>query len=249
MRVENDKPKNDQPEPKEVKTPQLPFLQRLNNGALDKQFQKILKVFKQLDITIPFLEAVTQMPKYVKCLKDIILNKRKWDDHETISMNEECNVVIRNKLPPRLKDVGSITIPCVVGKLSIDRALYDLGASVTLMPLSLCKKLNIGEPKPMNIFLQQANRSIVYPERILEDVPIKVGEFYVSCDFVILKIEEDLQIPIILVRAFFATIRAIINVKQGKIKLEVGEEIVEFDIFKMAQNPSMVQSCFKVDAV
>ena len=47
----------------------------MRNGALDKQFQKILKVFKQLDITIPFLEVVIQMPKYVKCLKDIISNK------------------------------------------------------------------------------------------------------------------------------------------------------------------------------
>ena len=62
---------------KEVKTQCLPFPQRLHNSALDKQFQKVLKVFKQLDITIPFLEAVTQMPKYAKFLKDILSNKRK----------------------------------------------------------------------------------------------------------------------------------------------------------------------------
>ena len=110
-------------------------------------------MFKQLYITIPFLETVTQMPKYAKCLKDIISNKRKWNDHETISMNEECSVIIRNKLPPKLKDPGSITIPCIVGKFSINRALYDLGASVTIMPLSLCRKINISEPKPTNIFL------------------------------------------------------------------------------------------------
>ena len=66
-------------------------------------------------------------------------------------MNEECSVVIRNKLSPKLKDPRSIIIPCVVGKFSISIALCDLGASVTIMPLSLYKKLNIGEPKPTNI--------------------------------------------------------------------------------------------------
>ena len=85
--------------------------------------------------------------------KDIMSNKRKWDDHETILINEECSAIIQNKLPQKLKDLGSITIPCVVGKFSISRALCDLEASVTIMPLSLCKKLNIGEPKPTNISL------------------------------------------------------------------------------------------------
>ena len=119
------------------------------------------------------------MPKYAKCLKDIISNKRKWDDHETIPMNKECSAVIRNKLPPKLKNPRSITIPCVVGKFSIRRALCHFSASVTIMPLSLCRKLNIGEPKPTNIFLQLADRSIVYPEGILEDIPVKFREFYV----------------------------------------------------------------------
>ena len=106
-------------------------------------------------------------------------------------MNEECNVVIRNKLSPKLKDPGSITIPCVVGKFFINRALCDLRASVTIMPLSFYRKLNIGEPKPTDISLQLANRSIVYLEGIWEDVPIRVGEFFMPCDIVILEIEED----------------------------------------------------------
>ena len=72
--------------------------------------------------------------------QDIISNKRKWEDYETIPMNEECSIVIRKKLPPKLKDPGSITIPYAIGKLSIGRALCDLGASLTLMPLSLCRK-------------------------------------------------------------------------------------------------------------
>ena len=73
--------KNDDQEPNKIQTPCLPFPQRIGNGELNRQFQKVLKVFKQLDITIPFLEAVTQMPKYAKFLKDILPKKRNWDDH------------------------------------------------------------------------------------------------------------------------------------------------------------------------
>ena len=117
------------------------------------------------------------------------------------------------------------------------------------MPLSLCRKLNIREPTPTNISLQLADLSIVYPEGILEDIPIKIREFYVPCDIVILEMEEDSQIPIILGRPFLATAGAIINVKRGKIKLEIGEETIEFDVFKMTKDPSFTKTYFRVDAI
>ena len=93
------------------------------------------------------------------------------------------------------------------------------------------------------------DRSIVYPEGILEDISVKVGEFYVPCDFMILKMEVDSHIPIILGRLFLATAGAIIDVKRGKITFEVGEEKVEFDVFKMAQQSQSMTSYFRVDVV
>ena len=54
----------------------IPFPQRLYN--LDKQFAKFLEVFKKLHINIPFTEALEQMPKYVKFMKEILSKKRNW---------------------------------------------------------------------------------------------------------------------------------------------------------------------------
>lgn len=68
-------------------------------------------------------------------------NKRKLDDDSTVVLTEECSATIQNKMPPKLKDPGSFSIPCVIGKFVIDKALYDLGASVSLMPLSISKRL------------------------------------------------------------------------------------------------------------
>ena len=80
-------------------------------------------------------------------------------------------------------------------------------------------------------------------------MPVKVGDYYVLGDFIILEIEEDLQIPIILGRPFLATVGAIIDVKRGKIILEIGEEKVEFDVFKKPSQSSSMTSCFWVDTV
>jgi len=64
-------------------------------------------------------------------LKEILFKKRKIDEHETMALGEECNVVVLNQLPAKLKDPGSFSIPCTIGNISIDRALCELDSSVS----------------------------------------------------------------------------------------------------------------------
>ncbi|XP_020262743.1 uncharacterized protein LOC109838731 [Asparagus officinalis] len=110
--------------------PHLPFPQRLAKAKLEKQFGKFLEILKKLHINIPFTEAISQMPSHAKFLKEILSNKRKLEEYETVALTEECSVIIQNKLPPKLKDPDSFSIPCVISNVSINRALCDLGASV-----------------------------------------------------------------------------------------------------------------------
>ncbi|KAJ4967326.1 hypothetical protein NE237_019175 [Protea cynaroides] len=86
---------------------------------------------------VPTSDALAQIPAYVKFLKEIMSNKQKLKDYETIALTEECSAVIQNKLPPKLRDPGSFSIPCTIGEVDFSRALCDLGASVSLMPLSV----------------------------------------------------------------------------------------------------------------
>ncbi|XP_050909142.1 uncharacterized protein LOC127122911 [Lathyrus oleraceus] len=118
--------------------PLVPYPQRLVKSKNEGQFKKFVKLLKQLNITIQFKEAITQMPSYAKFLKEIISNKKKLEDNETVMLTAECNVIIQNNMPPKLKDPGRFSIPCVIGKFIIDKSLCDLGASVSLMPLSTC---------------------------------------------------------------------------------------------------------------
>ena len=75
------------------------------------------------------------MPKYAKFVKEILRNKRKLEDHERVMLNEEYNAILLNKLPPKLKDSWSFSIPCIIGNLRFDNVLCDLGANINLMSL------------------------------------------------------------------------------------------------------------------
>ena len=151
------------PPPVKPYVPPVLFPQRLQQTKLDKQFEKFLKVFKQLHINIPFADALAQIPAYGKFLKEIMSNKRKLEGNETIALTEECSAVIQRKLPPKLRDPGSFSIPLTIGDVDFKKALCDLGASVSLMPLSCCRKLRLKELQPTNITLQLADHSLAFP--------------------------------------------------------------------------------------
>ena len=93
------------------------------------------------------------MSSYAKFLKEILGNKRKLKDYETVKLNEDCSTIILNKFPLKVKDPRSFIIPCTIGNCYFEKVLCDLGASINLMPLSIMQKLGLEEPKPTNVSL------------------------------------------------------------------------------------------------
>ena len=91
--------------------------------------------------------------------------------------------------------------------------------------------------------LQLADSSVRLPLGIVEDVPVQVGKYYVPVDFVVMKMEEDKEVPIILGRAFLRTAGAIIDVSNGTLTLNFGGEKVSFQIDRAMKYPS-TESCF-----
>ncbi|KAJ4701053.1 DNA-directed DNA polymerase [Melia azedarach] len=229
--------------------PPIPFPQRLRKNKLDKQFSKFIDVFKKLHINIPFADALEQMPSYVKFMKEILSNKRKLEENETVMLTEECSAILQNKLPPKLKDPGSFTIPCTIGEYYFEKALCDLGASINLMHFSIFRKLGLGEAKATTVSLQLADRSIKHPRGVIEDVLVKVDKFIFPADFIVLDMEADREIPLILGRPFLATGRTLIDVQQGKLILRVQDEQIVFNVFKAIKYPSETDCCFQIDAL
>lgn len=116
---------------------------------------------------------------------------------------------------PKLKDPWSFTIPCSIGETYCGRASCDLGASNNLMPMSIFKKIGIGETRPTTVTLQLTDRSIVYSEGKFKDVLIRVDKFVFPVDLIILDFEADREVPIILGRPFLATVKTQIDLQKG----------------------------------
>ena len=105
-----------------------------------------------------------------------------------------------------------------IGLLHFAKALRDLGAIINHMPLSIYKKLDLGDPKPTAMRPLMADRIVKRPIGILHDVLVKVESFIFPADFLILDCEVDFEVPIILGSPFLATGRAIIDMEKGKMK-------------------------------
>src|ERR1044072_955611 len=236
--------------PSDPKLNKVPFPRALVKKNLEKQFSKFMEVFKKLQINIPFAEALEQMPTYAKFMKDILSRRRKLRDlDETILMTENCSAILQRKLPQKVKDLGSFTIPVDIEGSSISEALCDLGASINLMPLTMFRRLNLVEVTPTMISLQMADRTIKAPNGICEDVLVRVDKFVFPVDFVILDMEEDERVPLILGRPFLATGRALIDVEQGVVDLRVADDVVTFNVYKNAKHPGNGDEVFICEIV
>jgi len=138
------------------------------------------------------------MPPYTKFLKDLFTKKGKYINNESILVEGNYSAVIHRKLPHKLKDPGNMTIPCSIGDVSVGKALIDLGASINLMPLSMCQRIGNLKIALTRMTLQLADHSITRLSRVVEDVLVKVCQLTFPVDFVIMDIEKDVEIPLIL---------------------------------------------------
>ena len=117
------------------------------------------------------------------------------------------------------------------------------------MPLSIFKRLGLGEARLTTVTVQLADRSLKHPRGVIEDLLVKVDKFIFPTDFIVLDMEEDKEIPIILGRPFLATGRAMIDVQRGELKLRVQEDEVKFNVFEAVRHPAESDTCYMAEIV
>ena len=157
---------------------------------------------------------------------------------KTAFLTKQVSSIIRCKTLVKYKDPGSPTISVNIGGTCVEKALLDFGASVNLLPYSVYKQLGLGGLKPTTITLSLVDISVKIPKGIVEDVLMNVDKFYYPVDFVVLDIEpvavEANYVPIILGRPFLATSNAIINCRNGVMRLTFGNMTLELNVFHLS---------------
>nr|GEU52535.1 reverse transcriptase domain-containing protein [Tanacetum cinerariifolium] len=153
----------------------------------------------------------------------LISNKEKLFELANTPLNENCSAVILKKLPEKLRDPRKFLISCGFSELKC-KDLADLGASISLMPLFVWKKLGLLELISTRMTLELANQAICTPARIARDVFVPVDKSTFPADFVIVDYESDPRVPLILGRPFLRTARALIDVYREQMILRNGDE-------------------------
>ncbi|XP_019434394.1 PREDICTED: uncharacterized protein LOC109341053 [Lupinus angustifolius] len=208
-----------------------------------------MEIFKILQINIPLAEALEQMPIYSKFMKELLTRKRSYQEKEVVSLNVTYSAILQTNIPHKSKDPGSVTISFTIGNGSVGKALVDLGASISLMTLSMMKRIGGIQLKPTRMSLQLADRSIKYPEGVVEDVLVKVDKFLILVDFAVIDIIEDTEIPIILRRPFMRTKKMGIDMENGKLLVRVADDEMEFDISHAMHHPKDKGQCLQLDVI
>ena len=162
-------------------------------------------------------------------MKELVTKKRSVNFNDDDRLHH-CSAIATRSLVQKKEDLRALTIPCTIKSLHFAKALFDLGVSINLMPLSIYKKLGLGDPKPTSMRLLMADRIVKKPIGILHDVLVKVESFIFPADFVIFDCEVDFEVPIIFGRPFLASGRAIVYMEKGQMTFRLNNEEATFNI-------------------
>ena len=205
----------------------MPFPPKPSKKKDDEDFERFAEMIRPIFLRMRLTDMLKMNP-YAKYMKEIVTNKRKILEAEISTMLANYN--FKGGIPKKLGDPGVPTIPCSIKRNYVKTALCDLGAGVSVMPLSLYRRLDLNKLTPTEISLQMADKSTAIPVGICEDVPVVVANVTILTDFVILDIPEDDSMSIILGRPFLNTAGAVIDCNKGNVTFHVNgnEHTVHF---------------------
>jgi len=133
---------------------------------MEEADKEILKTFRKVEVNIPVLDVIKQIPRYAKFLKDLCTHKRRLKGNKKVNMGRNVSALIEKSvaaIPEKCKDPDTFTIPCIIGNNRFENAMLDLGASINVMPLSVFTSLSLGPLKPTGVVIQLVNRSTIQP--------------------------------------------------------------------------------------
>ncbi|RDX78194.1 hypothetical protein CR513_41559, partial [Mucuna pruriens] len=118
--------------------------------------EELLRMFRKVEINIPLLDAIKQISKYAKFLKELCMHKRKKMKGEVelggivsaLTRNGEFTAGAQQALPKKCQDPRIFSIPCTIGDCTFVDAMLDIGALINVMPTSIYKSFNFGDLEP-----------------------------------------------------------------------------------------------------
>ncbi|OMO53872.1 Retrotransposon gag protein [Corchorus capsularis] len=203
------------------------FPSKSRKSMKEDEDQDILDIFRKVEVNIRLLDAIQQVPRYARLLKQLCTNKKRLQGK--LNVGATVSAILQRHLPPKCKDPGMFSITCSIGNTIIDNAMLDLGASLSVMPYSFYQTLNVGPLKQTDVVLQLADGSLVHPKGVLENILIKVQHLIFPIDIFVMEMEGEItkdQCPLLLGRPFLRTSHTKIDVFDGSLTMEFDGDVI-----------------------
>ncbi|KAG7564257.1 hypothetical protein ISN44_As10g010270 [Arabidopsis suecica] len=165
--------------------PPLAFPGKFRKAWKEKYESLVEKQLDGIEAVMPLTEVLKLIPDPHKDVRNLILERiKRYHDSDDGYNATPFQAVGEKIVQEKLEDPGSFTLPCSIRHLAFSNCLCDLGASVSLMPLSVARKLGFVQYRPCDLTLTLADRSSRRPFGLLEDLPVMINEVEVPTDFV-----------------------------------------------------------------
>ncbi|XP_057739924.1 uncharacterized protein LOC130957038 [Arachis stenosperma] len=207
----------------------------------------MVDIFKKVEVAIPLFDAIRQVPKYAKFLKDLCMNKEKIHDLETISLGSSISTLM-GAILEKCGEPGPCLVTCTIGGIQFVDCMCDLGTCVSIMPLSVYDALKLPPLKRSVAHFVLADKSIILVVGIAEDVLVNIKGLTFPIDFYILEMSPNdsrRRSSILLGRSFLKISRFKLDAFLGTYSFEIDKRVVSFNLDEAMKHPPEDHSLFR----
>eukprot|EP00253_Pinus_taeda_P008478 PITA_08478 len=235
-----------------------PFPERLQ---IDKRVEKkiLLPDYDFLDelnnvcIKIPLLQAIREIPILAKTIKELSLKRpgRKPRDIRRIHLVGKIADIMMGKITmQKYVDLSSPIVKTHINGVEIPNTLIDLGAAINIMSRQTMEHLKLPNLLFTPTLLQLADRSIIKPNGVLEDILVSLDSWQYLVDFMILTPKSNLGgLPLILGRLWLATADAFISCRSGDMYISDAKAITEVGDNEWVDDEDTIQPVFTISEI
>nr|XP_025664918.1 uncharacterized protein LOC112763476 [Arachis hypogaea] len=211
----------------------------------------MVKMFKKVEVTIPLFDAIHQVPKYAKFLKDLCMNKDRIHELETIPLGSSISALM-GSIPEKCVDPSPCLVSCVIDGVQFIYCMCDLGACISIMPLSVYHLLKLRPLKRSAARFVLADKSIIIVSGIAEDVLVDIKGLIFPINFHIIEMppsESERTSSIPLGRQFLRTSWFKLDAHSGTYSFEIDGRVVSFSLEEAMRHPPVNHSIFRCDLI
>ncbi|XP_057734161.1 uncharacterized protein LOC130949467 [Arachis stenosperma] len=218
----------------------IPFPSMVKKVKKTPEFDlNMLQVFKKVEVTIPLLDSIQQIPKYAKFLKDLCTHKDRIGELETLSLGSSISSLME-PIPKKCGDPGPCLVSCCIGGHTFHDCMCDLGACVSIMPLSTFVRLNLAPLKKSAVRFALVDKSVIMVIGIAKDVLVAIKDLIFSVDFYILEMpptENRSSSSVLLGRPFLKTSKFKLDAFTVTYSFEVRDKTIKFNLEEAMKHP------------